>query len=93
VLTTNAQLTTAFAPIMQQSLDKMGPTRHYTQLATAYNHMPLGKSVQADLTRYTTGKAMDGLFTLIAREEANIRQNPVARTTELLRRVFGGRTS
>ncbi|WP_373286163.1 DUF4197 family protein [Hymenobacter frigidus] len=36
---------------------------------------------------------MDGSFTLIAREEANIRQNPVARSTELLRRVFDGRTS
>ncbi|GAB2722249.1 hypothetical protein GCM10011495_25240 [Hymenobacter frigidus] len=46
--TTNAQLTTAFAPIMQQSLDKVGATRYYAQLATTYNHMPLGKSVQAD---------------------------------------------
>ena len=61
---------------MQQSLDKVGATRYYAQLATAYNHMPLGKPVQADLTRYATGKAVDGSFTLIAREEANIRQNP-----------------
>ena len=91
--TTDARLTTAFAPIMQQSLDKVGATRYYAQLATTYNHMPLGKPVQADLTRYATDKAVDGLFTLVAREEANIRQNPVARTTELLRRVFGGRTS
>ena len=91
--TTSAKLTTAFAPIKQQSLDKVGVTRYYTQLATTYNHMPLGKPVQADLTRYATGKAVDGLFTLIARKEANIRQNPVASTTELLRRVFDGRTS
>ena len=90
--TTSAQLTTAFAPIMRQSLDKVGAMRYYAQLAITYNHMPLGKPVQADLTRYT-GKAVDGLFTLIAREEANIRQNPMARTTELLRRVFDGRTS
>ena len=87
--TTSAQLTTAFASIMQQSLDKVGATRYYAQLAITYNHMPLGKPVQADLTRYATGKAVDGSFTLIAREEANIRQNPVARTTELLKKVFG----
>ena len=91
--TTSTQLTTAFAPIMQQSLDKVGATRYYTQLATTYNQMPLVQPVQADLTQYATGKAVDGLFTLIAQEEANIRQNPVARTTELLRRVFGSRTS
>ena len=91
--TTSTQLTTAFAPIMQQSLDKVGATRYYTQLATQYNMIPLVTPVQPDLTQYATGKAVDGLFTLIAQEEANIRQNPVARTTELLRRVFGGRTS
>ncbi|GAB3317178.1 DUF4197 domain-containing protein [Hymenobacter humi] len=87
--TTSTQLTTAFAPIMQQSLDKVGATRYYSALATQYNQLPLGKPVQTDLTQYATGKAVDGLFTLIAQEEANIRENPVARTTELLRRVFG----
>ena len=76
-------------PSCSQSLDKVGATRYYAQLATTYNHTPLGKPVQADLTRYATGKAVDGSFTLIAREEANIRQNPVARTTELLKKVFG----
>ena len=91
--TTSAQLTTAFAPIMQQSLDKVGATRYYTQLATSYNQIPLVQPVQADLNQYATGKAVDGLFTLIAQEEANIRENPVARTTELLRRVFGKRTT
>lgn len=87
--TTSSQLTSAFAPIMQQSLSKVGATRYYTDLATTYNQLPLGKPVQTDLTQYATGKAVDGLFTLIAQEEANIRENPVARTTELLRRVFG----
>ena len=74
---------------MQQSLSKVGATRYYTDLATTYNQLPLGKPVQTDLTQYATDKAVDGLFTLIAQEEANIRENPVARTTELLRRVFG----
>jgi hypothetical protein len=45
--------------------------------------------VNPDLDQYATDKAIDGLFVLIAEEEANIRANPVARTTALLRRVFG----
>ncbi|SFQ60349.1 DUF4197 domain-containing protein [Hymenobacter arizonensis] len=87
--TTSSQLTTAFAPIMQQSLDKVGATRYYSALAAQYNQIPLMTPVQTDLNQYATGKAVDGLFTLIAQEEVNIRENPVARTTELLRRVFG----
>ena len=87
--TTSNQLTAAFAPIMQQSLAKVGATRYYSELATRYNAFPLVTPVEPDLTQYATGKTVDGLFTLIAQEEANIRENPVARTTELLRRVFG----
>ena len=89
--TTSTQLVSAFSPIMQKSLDQVGATRYYTQLAGTYNMLPLVQKVQPDLNQYATGKAVDGLFTLIAQEEANIRENPVARTTELLRRVFGGR--
>jgi hypothetical protein len=87
--TTSDQLSTAFQPIMQQSLDQVGATKYYTQLSTTYNRLPLVQPVQTDLNQYATGKAIDGLFTLIAQEEANIRQNPVARTTELLKKVFG----
>ncbi len=87
--TTTTQLVSAFAPIMQTSLSKVGATRYYTDLASRYNQLPLVTPVQTDLTQYATGKAVDGLFTLIAQEEANIRENPVARTTEILRRVFG----
>ncbi|MCB2410194.1 DUF4197 domain-containing protein [Hymenobacter lucidus] len=89
--TTTTQLTTAFKPIIQQSLDKVNATRYYTDLTTRYNMIPLVKPVQTDLNQYATDKAIGGLFTLIAQEEANIRENPVARTTELLRRVFGGK--
>ena len=90
--TTSTQLVSAFSPIMQKSLDQVGATRYYTQLAGTYNQLPLVQKVQPDLNQYATGKAVDGLFTLIAQEEANIRENPLARTTELLRRVFGGRS-
>ncbi|GAB3224416.1 DUF4197 domain-containing protein [Hymenobacter seoulensis] len=87
--TTTEQLTVAFKPIVQQSLNQVGATRYYTDLTTRYNRIPLVKPVQTDLNQYATGKAIDGLFTLIAQEEANIRENPMARTTELLKRVFG----
>ncbi|MBX0289917.1 DUF4197 domain-containing protein [Hymenobacter sp. HSC-4F20] len=91
--TTTEQLTVAFKPIVQKSLDQVGATRYYTDLTTRYNRIPLVKPVQTDLNQYATGKAIDGLFTLIAQEEANIRENPVARTTELLKRVFGKKQS
>ena len=88
--TTTAQLTTAFMPIMQQSLDKVDATRYYSALTTRYNQLSLVRPVQTDLNQYATGKAVDGPFTLIAQQEADIRENPVARTTALLKRVFGG---
>ena len=84
--TSTAQLTMAFRPIMQQSLDKVDATRYYT---TRYNQLPLVTSVQTDLNQYATGKAIDGLFTFVARQEADIRENPAARTTALLKKVFG----
>ncbi|AMR29136.1 hypothetical protein A0257_19920 [Hymenobacter psoromatis] len=87
--TTTSQLTTAFAPIMQQSLDKVDATKYYTSLTTIYNRLPLVTPVQTNLNQYATDRAVDGLFTLIAQEEADIRANPVARTTSLLKKVFG----
>lgn len=87
--TTTSQLTTAFMPIMQQSLEKVDATKYYTTLTTTYNKLPLVTPVQTDLNQYATDKAVDGLFTLIAQEEADIRENPVARTTSLLKKVFG----
>ncbi|WP_207435487.1 DUF4197 domain-containing protein [Sabulibacter ruber] len=89
--TTTSQLTAAFSPIMKQSLDKVNATRYYSELVNRYNKIPLVKKVDPNLEAYATQKAVDGLFVLVAQEEANIRENPVARTTELLRRVFGSR--
>ena len=90
--TTSSQLTTAFSPIIQSSLNKVNATKYYGTLITAYNKVPLVQKVNPDLNAYATQKAIDGLFTLVAQEEANIRENPIARTTELLRRVFGSKS-
>lgn len=89
--TTTSQLTQAFRPVIKNSLDKVNATRYYTDLVNRYNKIPLVQKANPDLESYATQKAIDGLFTLVAQEEANIRENPVARTTELLRRVFGSK--
>jgi hypothetical protein len=89
--TTTSQLTTAFSPIMKQSLDRVNATKYYSELVNRYNKIPVVQKVNPDLESYATQKAIDGLFTLVAQEEANIRENPIARTTELLKRVFGSR--
>ncbi|WP_242916702.1 DUF4197 domain-containing protein [Pontibacter liquoris] len=86
--TTSQQLYTAFSPVMVQSLEKTNATRYYANIVGEYNKIPLVQKANPDLKDYATRKAIDGLFTLVAQEEANIRENPVARTTELLRRVF-----
>ncbi|WP_187262731.1 DUF4197 domain-containing protein [Pontibacter beigongshangensis] len=88
IRTTSPQVRDAFLPVVQKSLEKTNATRFYTDIVTQYNKIPLVQKVNPELDQYATQKAMDGLFLLIAQEEANIRENPVARTTELLRRVF-----
>ncbi|MEZ0483934.1 DUF4197 domain-containing protein [Fibrella aquatica] len=87
--TTGQQLVTEFTPIIDSTLKKNNATRYYTSLASTYNRLPLVKPVNADLTQYATNKAVDGLFILVAQEEKRIREDPVARVTDILKRVFG----
>ncbi len=87
---TTAQLTAAFLPIIKSSLDKVNATKYYGDMVNKYNSLPLVKKLNPDLTGYVTGKATNALFDLVAKEEKNIRNNFAARTTELLRKVFGG---
>jgi len=85
---TSAQLTTLFQPRIQESLNQVGATRYYTDLVKAYNAIPSTKKINPDLNAYVTEKALEGLFRLIAEEEKNIRENPLERTTILMKRVF-----
>jgi len=87
--TTTQQLTNEFQPIVKEALDQVNATRYYTDLVTTYNKIPFVNKVNPDLNAYATEKAIDGLFTLVAIEEAKIREDPVARTSEILRKVFG----
>ncbi|MFN0200174.1 MAG: DUF4197 domain-containing protein [Bacteroidia bacterium] len=87
---TSDALYNAFSPKIKGSLDKVGAAKAWTTITTTYNAIPLvNKKVETDIVRYATNKAMDGLFKKIADEEAQIRQNPVVRSTALLKKVFG----
>ncbi|MDP4208119.1 MAG: DUF4197 domain-containing protein [Bacteroidota bacterium] len=86
---TSAELNTKFQPNIKASLDKVSATRYWSDLINLYNKIPLVKKVNPNLTEYVTGKAIDGLFVMIAQEEGKIRQDPAARTSDLLKKVFG----
>ena len=87
--TTTASLKQKFSPIVQAALDKTSATKYYKDITSTYNKIPLVTKVNPDLNAYATDKAIEGLFIMIAKEEKNIRENPVARTTDLLKKVFG----
>ncbi|MCP5366909.1 MAG: DUF4197 domain-containing protein [Hyphomicrobiales bacterium] len=76
-------------PIVDSSLSEVGAIQSYDAMMGQYKQVPFVPDVKADLTDHALGKAMDGLFYYIAQEEARIRENPAARTTELLKKVFG----
>lgn len=86
--TTSALLAARFRPVISASLEKVNATRYYSDLVNTYNKMPFVQKADPDLEGYATQKAIDGLFVMIANEEKNIRENPGARTSDLLKKVF-----
>ncbi|HSU28450.1 MAG TPA: DUF4197 domain-containing protein [Chitinophagaceae bacterium] len=86
--TTN-QLIAAFSPSVKSSLDKTDATKYYGNIVNTYNNIPFTQDVNPDLTSYVVGKAVDALFDQVAKEELNIRSNPLARTSDILKKVFG----
>lgn len=86
---TSLPLTNAFAPIIQQSLEKVNATKYWNTVFTSYNKIPMVQKVNPNLTAYVTDKALAGIFHEVALQEMQIRKNPAARTTQLLKKVFG----
>ena len=86
--TTSPLLKEKIKPVIQASLQKVNATKYYSDIITRYNQIPMVQKVNPDLDDYATDRAIDGLFVMIAKEEKNIRQNPLARTSELLVKVF-----
>ena len=87
---THATLTARFTPIVSKATASVGATRKYKELAAKVSKVSSSFQVQ-DLDAYVTERALAGLFRTLADEELKIRQDPAARTTELLKRVFGTR--
>lgn len=85
---TTTPLTAAFRPVIEGALEKTNATKHWNSLVTAYNRFSL-KKINPDLAGYVTERTMQGVYQEIATEEQNIRKNPAARTTALLKSVFG----
>ncbi len=88
--TTRETLLKQFQPMVKQATDQVGLTASYKQLTDRAKVLsPFMKTQALDLDTYVTGEALDGLFAVVAQEEEKMRQDPTARTTDLLKKVFG----
>ncbi len=76
-------------PIVDSTLADAGAVQAYDSMMGQYSTIPFMPDAKADLTDYVVEKGMDGIFHYVAKEEAAIRNNPAARTTDLLKKVFG----
>jgi len=85
---TQSTLYAEFKPVIEESLKKVGATKHYESIVLQYNKIPGVAKLNPNLSDFVTQKAIDGLFIMVEQEEYNIRKNPVARTTALLKKVF-----
>jgi hypothetical protein len=85
---TTAQLTDSFRPVIANAVKNVNATKHWGDVTNAYNKVSANK-IDTDLTAYVTEKAMAGIFYQVGLEEQKIRKDPMARSTELLKKVFG----
>lgn len=85
---TTAQLTEAFRPVIEQSLAKVNATKYWNSLMTTYNKLPMVQKVNPDLSGYVTEKSLGGIFYQVGLEEQQIRKDPLARTSDILKKVF-----
>lgn len=86
--TTTPRLTTAFRPVVEQSMGQVGVSRQYKDLVGRFDSIPFAKSQAFDLDGYVVDKGLGGLFVVLGEQEKQIRTNPTARATELLKEVF-----
>lgn len=86
--TTSSELYSSFEPVIVKHLNKRGALDTWTKAVTKYNKIPFVQKMNPSLQDHVTNKAIDGLFHMIAKEETLIRKDPIARTTEILKKVF-----
>lgn len=89
--TTTTALTEKFRPVIEVSLAKVNATKYWKDLFTSYNRFSKDQ-VNTDLTAFVTEKALSGLFYNVGLEEQKIRKDPAAQVTDLLKKVFGGKS-
>ena len=75
-------------PVIEESLSQVGAVSSYDNMMKQYKSIPFVPDVKADITDHVVEKGMDGIFYYMAKEEAAIRQDPIARTTDILKKVF-----
>jgi hypothetical protein len=88
---TSPRLKEVSKPIVHQAMGEVGVTKSYQDLEQSARSVPFAGTFAFDLDQYVTDRALDGLFLMVAEEEKKIRQDPMARTTDLLKKVFGSR--
>jgi hypothetical protein len=86
---TSARLATAFRPHVEAAMSRNGVTQQYQALVGQVPWTPFGSGSSLDINGYVVNKALDGLFYMLGQQEKEIRTNPAARTTALLKQVFG----
>ncbi|HET6515318.1 MAG TPA: DUF4197 domain-containing protein [Thermodesulfovibrionales bacterium] len=86
---THDQIYDAFKPIISSSMNEVGVTHSYKTMMSKYESIPFMSKESVDLDHHVTTKAMDGLYYMVGQEEKKIRTDPAARTTDLLKTVFG----
>lgn len=82
-------LAESMRPVVDDSLADVGAIQAYDRMMGEYRALPFVPDVKANLTTYVLERALEGIFLYLAQEEAAIRNNPLERSTDLLKRVFG----
>ena len=85
---TESRLQKIFKPITHEAMSEVGVTGYYQSIDDKIKTIPFADSMSFDLDQYVTEKALDGLYLMLAEEEKKIRQDPAARVTDLLKKVF-----
>ena len=86
---TETELTSRFSPVVDNVMRELGVVQVYEDLVTRYNAIPLVRPVTFNVQEYVVDRTLEGMFSTLAQEEQRIREDPIARTTRLLQRVFG----
>ncbi len=88
---TSDTLKETFYPIVKNTMEEIKAVKAYNDYIGKYSSNPLAQSLdlELDISKYVTGKAIDGLFVMVAKEEEKIRKDPAARVTDLLKGLFG----